>query len=172
MTGGVRRALAALAVAGAALPALAAETQPIPALLFRDTSPLTVLYEREHRLPGATFWSGLETALPARLCHPRAVRGEGDTCETPRPPRLLYRCEWARDTRFQYRLRARAPVPGAPIAAGVPLQLDNQEWRETPDIQIVLLPDGPWTATGGVGGAARIFPVDPSGVPVILPVLP
>lgn len=172
MSGPWRRVLAALAVVGAALSAHAAETQPIPALLFRDASPLTVLYEREHRLPGATAWSGLETALPARLCHPRAVRGEGDTCDTPRPPRLVYRCEWARDTRFQYRIRARAPVPGSPIAAGAPLQLDSQEWRETPDIQIVLLPPGPWTATGSVGGAARIFPVDTSGVPVIIPVHP
>lgn len=152
------------------VPAHAAEERT-PALLFHDSSPLTVYYERQWRLPDSPVWSSTETVLQAQVCRPRAIRAEGDTCENPKPPRLDYGCAWPRNTRVFYRIRARAPVIGA-VAADPPLLLDNQPWVEGPQILIVTLPPGPWTATGSVGGAARIFPVDTSGIPVIIPVTP
>ena len=45
-------------------------------------------------------------------------------------------------------------------------------WFDLAQLWVVALPNGPWTATGGVGGAADAFPVEAGSPPVILPVKP
>lgn len=132
----------------------AAPSPLVPVLLFSDDDPRTVLYERQARLPSSLVWSASESIDRDLLCGPRAVAVDG-TCK------LRYACAWPRDPRMFYRVRALSP---APTAAPGPGPMIATPWTDAPQLEVVCLPPGPWTATGGVGGALSFFPPGPGGL--------